>query len=153
MKSTDWLCLQRIVRFGDTDAAGVIHFHHLMRWCHESWEESMNIYGIKALDIFPSIIDNKSTLSTALPIVHCEADFFSPIRVGDDLSVKLVPTKINLRSFEVKYIFQLRQDKNVASALIRHFAINTALSQTCNLPKAIDRWLEASSLNQVISSL
>ena len=83
MNSKDWLHIKHIVRFGDTDAAGVIHFHQLMRWCHEAWEESLNIYGIKAIDIFPSIIDNKSTLSTALPIVHCEADFYSPIRIGE----------------------------------------------------------------------
>ena len=150
MKSKDWLHLKHIVRFGDTDAAGVIHFYHLMRWCHEAWEESMNEYGIKSVDIFPSIVDNKSTLSTALPIVHCEADFFSPIRIGDELIIKLVPRKLDLRSFEVKYIFHRGQDKNIATALIRHFAINSGLSIPSDLPEGIDRWLEASSMIQGI---
>jgi 1,4-dihydroxy-2-naphthoyl-CoA hydrolase len=31
-----WLQLQRTVRFGDTDAAGVMPFLQLMRWCHEA---------------------------------------------------------------------------------------------------------------------
>ena len=28
--SSDWLLLCRTVRFGDTDAAGVMHFHQLL---------------------------------------------------------------------------------------------------------------------------
>ena len=152
MQSEDWLCLKRIVRFGDTDAAGVIHFFHLMRWCHEAWEESMNNYGIKSIDVFPSIVDNKVTLSTALPIVHCEADFFSPIHIGDELIIKLVPRKLDIRSFEVKYILHRGQDKNIATALIRHFAINSCLSMPSELPEDIDRWLEASSINKGIRS-
>ena len=150
MKSKDWLHLKHIVRFGDIDAAGVMHFHHLMRWCHEAWEKSMDTYGIKATDIFPSIVDNKSTLSTALPIVHCEADFFSPIRIGDELLIQLFPRKLDLRSFEVKYIFQNGQNENIASALIRHFAVNSELAQSCSLPEEIDRWLEASSVNKIL---
>ena len=153
MKPKDWLHLKRIVRFGETDAAGVIHFVNLIRWCHESWEESLDIYGVKAVDIFPSIIDNKTTLSTALPIVHCEADFFSPIRIGNELLVKLLPRKLDMRSFEVKYLFLIGKDKSVASALIRHFAINSALTEPSDLPEGIDRWLEASSIDQGVSSI
>ena len=46
MKPKNWLMLKRKVRFGDCDSAGVIHFHNLLRWAHESWEESIDIYGI-----------------------------------------------------------------------------------------------------------
>jgi 1,4-dihydroxy-2-naphthoyl-CoA hydrolase len=48
-----WLQLERRVRFGDTDAAGVMHFHQLLRWCHEAWEESLERYGIAAAAVFP----------------------------------------------------------------------------------------------------
>ena len=48
-----WLQLERRVRFGDTDAAGVMHFHQLLRWCHEAWEDSLERYGIAAADVFP----------------------------------------------------------------------------------------------------
>ena len=123
-----------------------------MRWCHEAWEKSMDTYGIKATDIFPSIVDNKSVLPTALPIVHCEADFISPIRIGDELLIQLSPRKLDLRSFEVKYIFLNGQKKNVASALIRHFAIDSEFAQRCSLPEEIDRWIEASSVNKVFET-
>jgi 1,4-dihydroxy-2-naphthoyl-CoA hydrolase len=45
--------LERRVRFGDTDAAGVMHFHQLLRWCHEAWEESLERFGIAAAAVFP----------------------------------------------------------------------------------------------------
>ena len=44
MKPADWLILQKKVRFGDCDSAGVIHFHNLLIWSHEAWEESIEIY-------------------------------------------------------------------------------------------------------------
>ena len=53
MKPKNWLILKRKVRFGDCDSAGVIHFHNLLRWAHESWEESIDVYGIPHQDIFP----------------------------------------------------------------------------------------------------
>ena len=89
----DWLLLERIVRFGDTDAAGVIHFHHLLRWSHEAWEESLQIYGLEAIDVFPSSVDIHHFIDIALPIVHCEADFMAPIRIADELEIHLAPLK------------------------------------------------------------
>ncbi|MEY3545364.1 MAG: hypothetical protein RLZZ247_1521, partial [Cyanobacteriota bacterium] len=34
MNPESWLLLCRTVRFGDTDAAGVMHFPQLLHWCH-----------------------------------------------------------------------------------------------------------------------
>ena len=53
MTSPTWLQLRRVVRFGDTDAAGVMHFHQLLRWCHEAWEESLEAHGLAAEAVFP----------------------------------------------------------------------------------------------------
>ncbi len=148
----DWLLLQRIVRFGDIDSAGVIHFHHLLRWSHEAWEESLHIYGLKAIDIFPSLIDSNSFIHVALPIVHCEADFFAPVRLANELEIELSPLRLDAGSFQVKYVFK-KGDILVASSLIRHRAIYTDSRHPCDLPEGIDRWLEVSSLNRGISAL
>ena len=78
MKPNNWLILKRKVRFGDCDSAGVIHFHNLLRWAHESWEESIDIYGIPHQDIFPDANSNKNQI--ICPIVNCEANFLSPIK-------------------------------------------------------------------------
>ena len=151
-KSQDWLCAHHIVRFGDTDGAGVIHFHNLLRWCHESWEESLDQYGVKATDIFPSMVYRESPLVIAIPITHCEADFFAPICIGDQLKVDLVPCKLDLSSFQIEYKFH-RGTNNVAIACLKHCSINSETRSRCDLPESISRWLEASSLNRGVSSL
>ena len=92
MNPSDWLIVKRKVRFGDCDSAGVIHFHNLLRWSHESWEESMDIYGIPCQDIFPDLSSIKTNI--IFPIINCEANFFSPIKIGDFLKIKILPKKI-----------------------------------------------------------
>lgn len=52
MHPEDWLLLCRAVRFGETDAAGVTHFHQVLRWCHETYEESLERFGIQAAEVF-----------------------------------------------------------------------------------------------------
>ena len=75
MDPSSWLELHRRVRFGDTDAAGVVNFAQLLRWCHEGYEESLERFGVAAAEVFPT---PGSLLEVALPIVHCSADYFAP---------------------------------------------------------------------------
>jgi len=145
-KTHHWLLVNRIVRFGETDPAGVIHFHNLLRWSHEAWEESLEEYGLKVNDIFPNGSQASGNVEVALPIIHCKADFRSPIKTGDHLEIILVPEKIDISSFQVQSKFQCAGE-NVALAFIRHLAINVQTRQRCALPEKINLWLEASSVN------
>ena len=146
--SDHWLRLQRNVRFGETDAAGAMHFHQLLRWCHEAWEESLARYGIAAGAIFPGCRDSSLVPTVALPVVHCQADFQRPVHGGDDLTILLEPQRLDPGCFEVKYRFQLK-DANVARGLIRHLAIETESRKRCALPEPIDLWLEASTVGKL----
>ena len=149
MPSPDhWLQLQRTVRFGETDAAGVMHFHQLLRWCHEAWEESLDLYGIAAGAIFPGCRDRDKAPTVALPVVHCEADFQRPVHGGDDLRILLEPQRLNPGCFEVTYRFQIEQT-DVARGLIRHLAIESVSRRRCALPEPIDLWLEASTVGRL----
>ena len=111
MKPNNWLILKRKVRFGDCDSAGVIHFHNLLRWSHESWEESLDIYGIPHQDIFPLHDTHKNQI--ILPIVNCEANFLSPIKIGDLITIRIFPKKINDHLFQVNTLF-LKDEINLA---------------------------------------
>ena len=140
-----WLDLHRRVRFGDTDAAGVMHFHQLLRWCHEAYEESLEHFGVAAAEVFPT---PGSLLEVALPIVHCSADYFRPLVCGDAITIRLEPVRLDLGSFEVRYRFE-RQGEEVARGLTRHLAIENPSRRRCGLPTAINRWLEASNLGGI----
>ncbi len=145
MDPSHWLQLSRSVRFGDTDAAGVMHFHRLLGWCHEAYEESLERFGVAAKEVFPT---PGSNLAVALPIVHCRADFLRPLACGDGLSLNLKPQRLDPSSFSVHYGFSC-EGAAVAEALTRHLAIEASSRRRCTLPAALNRWLEASSLGGV----
>ena len=103
----EWLCLNRTVRFGETDAAGVVHFLELFRWCHETWEESLEKYGIALKDIFPTNEINTSQLDVALPVVHCEANYFQPLYVGDTINIELVTETVSYTHLTLPTIYSV----------------------------------------------
>ena len=146
MKSTNWLDLKRKVRFGDCDSANVIHFHNLLKWSHEAWEESIDKYGIPLKEIFP---DGGSYEKSVLPIINCEAKFFGPINFGDLLSIKIFPEKINNHLFKVKTIF-FKDSIKVAESIIIHCSIKPDTRVKANLPEQLEKWIEASNLNNLI---
>ena len=144
MKPKNWLILKRKVRFGDCDSAAVIHFHNLLRWAHESWEESIEIYGIPHQDIFPDV--NSFENQIILPIVNCEANFLSPIKIGDLLTIKVLPKKINNHLFQVNTIF-FKDEINVAKGKIIHCSLHVDSKLKVKLPDQLERWIEASNIN------
>lgn len=157
MDPSTWLLLCRTVRFGETDAAGVMHFHQLLRWCHEAYEESLERFGVPPALVFPRpvwpggdplLADAplaEPNPSVALPIVHCSADYLRPLRVGDPLAIALQPERLDPGQFAVRYHFT-REGEVVARGLTRHLAITAADRRRCSLPDPIIRWLEASGL-------
>ena len=145
MKPNNWLILKRKVRFGDCDSAGVIHFHNLLRWAHESWEESIDKYGIPHQDIFPDANSHENQI--IFPIVNCEANFLSPIKIGDLLSIKLFPKKINNHLFQVNTLF-LKDEINVAEGKIIHCSLDVDSKLKVRLPDQLERWIEASNINK-----
>ena len=145
MDPPSWLELHRRVRFGDTDAAGVMHFCQLLHWCHEAYEESLERFGVAAAEVFPT---PSSVVEVALPIVHCNADYFRPLVCGDPITIRLEPVRLDLGSFEVRFSFT-SSDQAVAQGLTRHLAIENPSRRRCALPTAINRWLEASNLGGI----
>ena len=142
----EWLCLKRTVRFGETDAAGVVHYLELFKWCHETWEESLEKYGVVLQEIFPTAQFNTSQLDVALPVVHCEANYFQPLYVGDTINIELNPEKINDSSFVLRFKFKKNGEK-IGTASIKHVSINPITRDICALSKQINLWLHESSLN------
>ena len=149
MNPDSWLLLCRTVRFGETDAAGVMHFQQLLRWCHEAYEESLERFGITAGELFPTPAQRPNV---ALPIVHCSADFRRPLVCGDPLAIQLLPQRLDPGCFELHYRFRCGADV-VAEALTRHLAIDADSRRRCPLPPAIQRWLEASALQAGVQPL
>jgi len=144
MKPSDWKILNRKVRFGDCDSAGVIHFHNLLRWSHESWEESIEIYGIPYQEVFPDLSERINKI--IFPIVNCEANFFSPIKVGNFLEIKILPKKINNHLFQVNSLF-MKNEIKVAEGKLIHCSIDFESKEKVQLPDQLEKWIESCNLN------
>ena len=92
-----------IISLASTDAAGVLYFAEQLRLAHEVYErflESIN---------YP--LDKVIQSEIALPIVHCEADFFYPIFCGYRIDVQLSLHSRGKHSFTLQYEF-IRAKKN-----------------------------------------
>jgi 1,4-dihydroxy-2-naphthoyl-CoA hydrolase len=127
-----------------------MHFHQLLRWCHEAYEESLEKFGIAAVAIFPTPPWSSGPLAVAVPIVHCRADFFRPLVCGDRLLIQLQPLRLDEESFEVAYRFyrvgptadsSVQRTEIVAQGLTQHMAIHVDDRKRCPIPYSLSSWL------------
>ena len=111
---------QRIVRFHETDAAGVVYFANVLNLCHEAYEASLAASGVNLKIFFGGS-------AIAIPIVHADIDFRRPMFCGDLLKIDLTPHSQDPSSFEITY--QITEDtanaRPLAKALTRHVCIDT----------------------------
>ena len=86
------------VKLADTDAAGVLFFANAFKLAHNAYESFMASIGLS----LNRIIRSSDYL---LPIVHAEADYKSPLRLGDRFSVSL-KSKVQTHSFVLTAYFK-----------------------------------------------
>ncbi len=108
----------RIVRFQETDGAGVVFFANVLSLCHEAYEAALMAGGIDLKGFF-------NHPEMAVPIVHATVDFRQPLRVGDELAIHLAPQILKESEFEISYqILTAATDRILCTALTRHVCID-----------------------------
>jgi len=117
------------LRLHDTDAAGVIYFARLMQRAHEAYEAFLDANGLPLADLIAQ--------GPALPLVHAEADFLAPIRLGQALRVRLQAAEIGRSSFTLEYLFVDLQDRPLARARTVHVALAAGNGTPIDLPQAL----------------
>jgi 1,4-dihydroxy-2-naphthoyl-CoA hydrolase len=85
---------RRAVRFQDVDAAGIIFYPRLLEYFHDAYVSFLSVAGTP----LPEVLRAGCWLS---PVRHAEADYFRPLRFGDEIEVALVrahvePTEVTL---------------------------------------------------------
>ncbi|AUC59812.1 1,4-dihydroxy-2-naphthoyl-CoA hydrolase [Cyanobacterium sp. HL-69] len=116
----------RKIHFADTDSAGVVYFARLLSICHEAYEHYLENLGVDLRSFFQNP-------TMAIPVVHGEIDFFSPLFCGDIIQVYLKPISLNPKAFEIEYTIE-KEDEKVATAKTRHVCINPQTRKTQPLP-------------------
>ncbi len=85
------------VRLKDTDATGVLYFSEQFKMALEAFEEFLFCQGFSLRELLDT--------SYLMPIVHAEADFIAPLRVGDPLEITVQVGKIGTSSIALQYAF------------------------------------------------
>lgn len=77
----------------DTDAAGVIYYACVFRWHEAAMMEWLDVAG--------QPIGKLLADGFAFPCVHSEADYLHPLRVDDQLDIRLGTGRVGTKSFEL----------------------------------------------------
>ncbi|MFK8183855.1 MAG: acyl-CoA thioesterase [Phormidesmis sp.] len=140
---------RRVIRFHETDAAGVVYFASLLSLCHEAYEAAIaSASTLNPKDFF------SGAATTAVPIVHTAADFYQPLFCGDAVSITLTPQQLTSHSFEISYDITKavakgkRSTKPLVHALTRHVCIATATRRRTDLPPELLSWLTILSVKE-----
>ncbi len=138
-------CYLRVIRFHETDAAGVVYFANLLTLCHEAYEAALAAAAIDLKQFFSGAGE------MAVPIVHAEVDFYQPLFCGDEIAITLTPRQLDPHCFEIVYGISCQSktgavlDQLLAQALTRHVCISTGDRRRHPLTADLVSWIKALS--------
>lgn len=96
----------RIVEFGDTDMAGIVHFANFFRFMEAAEHAYLRSLGL-------SVVMEIDGGNYGLPRVSASCDYLRPARFGDELTVEVTVVKLGRSS--VTYAFDFtRGDEPIA---------------------------------------
>lgn len=96
---------ERVIRFGETDAAGVVYFANVLSICHEAYEAWLGASGVDLRTFF------SDRTPPIVPIVQASVDFLQALHCGDRIQVTLVVAVVSESKFEVRYEVWLQPDR------------------------------------------
>lgn len=121
------------VRLHDVDHAGVMFFARLFIHAHDAYEAFMAHLG---LDLCALIRTGER-----LPIVHASADYFQPLRHGEQITVTLEIAALGDTSFTVTYAFQTAAGL-LAKVRTVHVHLDPDANTASKLPQTLRQLLQ-----------
>ncbi|MBU0500502.1 MAG: acyl-CoA thioesterase [Gammaproteobacteria bacterium] len=115
------------IPFQDVDLAGMVFFAHFFRYAHETYEIFMTAIGHPLDGILREAV-------FALPLVHAEADYKKPLRLGDTTLIELSLKRLGESSFSLHYLFRGGDGEPRATAETVHVALDVELGRPCAIP-------------------
>ena len=115
-----------VVHFSETDPAGILFFSRVFEICHHAFEAYLASRG------FP--LDRVLTdVDWLLPMVHAEADFLAPLRLGDHVEVEVSVARLGKSSITFQY--ELSVVGKGPAATVRH--VHAAIDRATWGPRAL----------------
>ena len=102
------------VRFDEIDRAGIVYFADVLKYCHIVFEELLEeVTG--GLEAFFQAAE------WAMPLVHAEADYQAPNRLGDRLTVALTVERLGTTSVTFAYTVRCGDEQRATAKLVHAF--------------------------------
>lgn len=114
------------VRMHDTDMAGILYFARQFRFAHDALEDFAESEGFD----FDSVFHEANFVFV---IVHCEADYYASLRVGDKLEVHVIVEKIGTTSFTMFYRIY-RQGHEIGTVKTVHVTLDRLSRKKIHIP-------------------
>jgi 1,4-dihydroxy-2-naphthoyl-CoA hydrolase len=111
----------------DTDMAGILYFAKMFRFAHDGLEDFMESEGFN----FDTVFHDKNFVFV---IVHCEADYYKSVKVGDNLLVEVAVGHIGTSSFTMTYEIFLSDKTPIGSAKTVHVTLEQKSRKKVAIP-------------------
>ena len=130
------LVYKRKIRFQDTDAAGVIFFPNQFCFYQEAFEAFLEHIGYDLAAV-------TLTRKYHLPIVHAEADYSAPLRLGDNIEIHLKVARIGNSSLTFQADI-IKESKIPAGGVkVVHVCVNALTLKKVSLPPSLRGKMES----------
>ena len=108
------------VRLAEVDWARCVYFARYLDYAHRAEEEFWNAQpGLS----FATLIAERKV---AFPIVHCEAQYFGPLRLGDTVRIELAVTRLTKKSATSRFTFYRGEtEERVALVVLKQACIDS----------------------------
>lgn len=123
------------IKLYHTDAAGILFFGHLFMIAYDAFQEFSEQMGLGV----GTILHNEDYI---LPVVHAEADFAAPLRVGDRITVQVRVERLGTSSITISYRFAGEHGNALGTAKTVHVAVSRETRAAIPLPRALRDVLE-----------
>jgi YbgC/YbaW family acyl-CoA thioester hydrolase len=121
---------EHVVHFSETDPAGILFFSRVFEICHHAFEAFLAERGFPLARVLTDV-------DWILPLVHAEADFQAPIRLGETLQVEVAVERLGAGSITFAFALTIADRGPVATVRHVHAAIDRATWRPRKLPDEV----------------
>lgn len=118
------------VRMHDTDMAGILYFAKQFRYVHDALEDLVEKEGFN----FDYLFNNSDFVFV---IVHAEADYLEPVKVGDLLEVHVEVESMGTSSFTMSYKIFKANDTLIGKAKTVHVCLDAKTRTKIPIPDSL----------------
>ncbi|MCE5329850.1 acyl-CoA thioesterase [bacterium] len=118
------------IKLYHTDAANLIFYSNLFNLAYECYEEFLENSDFSVL----KIINEGKIL---MPVVHAEADYIKPMRLGDKIEIQLSLFSSGKSSYRLDYNFYNENKEKVAFAKTAHVVISIDNYRPVKIPEKL----------------